>query len=72
MKEAEFSIRSYSHKELAVFYDLSSKTFSKWVDGIAEEIGPRMGNFYTPKQVAIIVEHFGPPRGLVVQNELSV
>ncbi len=61
MRDAGFSIQPYTHKELAAHYRCSAKTFRRWLLQIAEDIGPRAGHFYSPRQVRIIVEKLGEP-----------
>lgn len=54
-------IKAYSISELANLYDRSTKSMKTWLKPIEKEIGPRMGHFYTPKQVKIIFEEIGIP-----------
>ena len=61
MKNDPFNIQSYTQKELAVHYSCSVKTFKKWLYHLEQELGPRVGHFYNPRQVKIIVEQLGMP-----------
>lgn len=54
-------IKTYSVKEVAGLYGISSKTLKKWLTPFEKEIGERIGYFYTPKQVRIIFEKLGLP-----------
>ena len=60
MKNDEFRIQPYTLKQLAQQYRTSLNTFGRWV-AMIPELGPRVGHFYNPKQVRIIVEHLGAP-----------
>jgi len=54
-------LKSYSITELAELYQRSIKSMKTWLKPLQKEIGPRMGHFYTPKQVKIIFEELGIP-----------
>jgi hypothetical protein len=57
MKEEIFHIKAYIKKQLIEELSLSSAyEFDKIVKPHAEKIGTKMGNYYTPKQVAVIFE----------------
>ncbi|MEN8121368.1 MAG: hypothetical protein ABFS35_13530 [Bacteroidota bacterium] len=45
--------------ELANIYHVHSKTFLRWTKKHEEEIGKRVGNLWTPKQVRAIRSIFG-------------
>ncbi len=61
MNNAEPKIRAMSKTELANAYQVSIKTFSRWVHPFKEEIGKYLGRAYTPKQVKIIFDLLGQP-----------
>ena len=48
-------------KGLAIEYRVTRKTLSSWLTKHKKEIGPRAGYYFTPKQVKIIHDTFGPP-----------
>ena len=55
-KERVFHIKAYMKKQLIEELNLaSSYEFDKIVKPHAEKVGKRMGNYYTPKQVGIIL-----------------
>lgn len=67
MKEKEsikpsIQLRAYSKKELAEFYKISLKSLKTWLTPLEKEIGPRVGRFYSPKQMEIIFKEFGIPK----------
>lgn len=43
-------------KELADRWGVSYRTARKWLKPFEEDIGPRIGNVYSPHQVKIILE----------------
>lgn len=47
--------RAMTLKELADRWDVSVRTVRKWLKPFEEEIGPRIGNIYSPHQVEIIL-----------------
>jgi hypothetical protein len=55
-------LKAYSTKEVAEFYGICERTMKTWLIPYQNEIGPRMGRFYTPKQVKIIFEKLGIPQ----------
>jgi len=61
MEDSKFLIQPYTPKELAALYRCSVKTFGKWMQLIKADLGPRVGHFYNPKQVRIILERLGEP-----------
>lgn len=56
-------IKPQTTKELAQTYGVSSRTMTKWLTPFREQIGPRVGHIYTPKQVGVIYEVLGLPTG---------
>ena len=42
-------IKTYSVKEVAGLYGISTKTLKKWLTPFEKEIGERRGYFYYPK-----------------------
>jgi len=57
-----FEIKPYTVGELRNVYAVSYKTLQKWVEKHQDKIGPRIGNTYTAKQVAAIVDAIGWPK----------
>lgn len=54
-------IRAYTFQQLAKLYDVPERTLRRWLVLLKAEIGPRIGHFYTPRQVKIIFERLGAP-----------
>ena len=61
MDNEKHKIRAMSKTELANAYQVSLKTFAKWIKPFKEKIGDYLGRTYTPKQVRIIFESLGEP-----------
>jgi transposase-like protein len=57
----EFRVKTYSVKEVAGLYGISTKTLKKWLTPFEKEIGERRGYFYYPKQVKVIFDKLGLP-----------
>lgn len=55
------TIKSYSKKELAALYKVSTKVFNKWLEPFKNELGDYKSRAFTPKQVKIIVENLDAP-----------
>lgn len=54
-------LRPYTIAELADMYGVSKKTLRKWMEPFQEQIGERIGFFYSIVQVRIIFEKLGMP-----------
>lgn len=54
-------LRPYTIAELADMYGVSKKTLRKWMEPFQEQIGERIGFFYSIVQVKIIFEKLGMP-----------
>jgi hypothetical protein len=54
--------------ELCALYNVCKKTFRKWISPFAEDIGQRMGRFYTVAQVRTIVARIGQPEEWVIED----
>lgn len=59
--EASIALRPHNLKELSALYNISSKTFKKWLLPFKQEIGERRGNYYTIPQVRKIFTLLGFP-----------
>jgi transposase len=57
----KFELKAYSKKELAEKYQVSVKTFDKWLKPFTEKIGEKRGRFYTVNQVKTMLEVLGVP-----------
>jgi len=61
-------LRPRSLKELSGLYRISSKTLKKWLLPFKNEIGERIGNYYTIPQVRKIFEMLGFPSFLYEES----
>ncbi len=59
--EGKFILKAYSQKEILKMYDVSYSVFKRWIESFEQEIGELKGNFYTIKQVQVIINHLGIP-----------
>ena len=57
----KFELKAYSKRELAEKYQVSVKTFDKWLKPFTEKIGEKRGRFYTVNQVKTMLEVLGVP-----------
>lgn len=58
--------RPYTNKELRTRLKISERTFRRWMTKLKPEIGERMGHFYTPKQVKLIMDKLSKPLMLII------
>jgi hypothetical protein len=59
-------VKPCTARELAELYEVSYRVFKGHLKRIDEEVGRRIGHFYTVKQVMTIIEHLGPPPNIEV------
>ena len=64
---SSIKLKAYSIGELAVLYERSEKVIRTWLAPMEQEIGPRRGHCYTPRQIKIIFTELGIP-GIMLQN----
>ncbi len=58
----------YSLGDLSKLYNVCKKTFRKWISPFREDIGQRMGRFYTVAQIKTIIEKIGPPVDMTLED----
>ncbi len=61
MMENNIKAVAQSKIQLAEAYNVSLKTFKKWIEPLKGELGEYRGKTFTPKQVQKIYEHLGSP-----------
>ena len=60
MNEREIKIEAKTKTEMAQDYNVTLRTFGRWLIPFLEEIGEYRG-LYTPKQVGVIYDKLGLP-----------
>jgi len=63
----KIQLKAYSKRDLIELYDVSWKVLKVWLKPHEQEIGPRVGHFYTPKQAKIILDKLGIPEVIDLQ-----
>lgn len=56
-------MKPLNYKQLAAIYEVSHKTLKSWLEPFMEEVGEMRGRFFTLKQVRIIYDKLGAPKG---------
>jgi len=64
---SSFSLKPYTPLQLCVMYQVSKKTFMKWLVPFGLDIGERTGHFYSIKQVQVIIDKIGFPGTLIAE-----
>jgi len=59
----DFAERPRSLKELAAHYGRSPKTFRRWLEKAKLDLGIKLGYYFTPRQVTMIMDHMSPSSG---------
>ncbi len=54
------TIKAMNTKELANLYGVTRSILNTWLEPFRNEIGPRLGHYYTVKQMKIILDKLGP------------
>lgn len=54
-------VKCYTHQDLMYHYGVAWSTLQKWIKPFEKQIGPKVGHFYTIKQIRIIFENLGHP-----------
>ena len=54
-------LKPYSVKEFCCIYEITDKTFRKWLMPFSKEIGTRNGRYYSVIQARIIFSKLGVP-----------
>lgn len=60
---------AYKFKELCAIYNVSPKTFRKWVRLACRQAGAPYGHYYMIWQVQLIVYKLGEPEGYEVEED---
>lgn len=58
---SNFALKPYTVKELSILYGIHKTTMLRWLEPFTEDIGRRVGRFYTIKQVKTIFDKLGTP-----------
>ena len=58
-------LKFYTKKELALMYETSPKTFSRWLKPHESLIGDKIGRYYSITQVKAIFQSLGMPSNIV-------
>lgn len=54
---------------LANLYQVDRRTMRNWLKMIEDKLGKRAGNLFTPRQIALIYDHLGPPTAAIREIE---
>lgn len=57
----EIELRPYSIVDLARLYKVDYRTMKRWIDNFKDEVGERIGRYYTIAQVKIIMNKLDFP-----------
>jgi hypothetical protein len=69
---ATLELKSYTPLQLSRMYDVSKNTFLKWVKPFSQDLGERVGHYYSIKQVAIIIEKLGTPGKILKRRVVKI
>ncbi|MBL7921665.1 MAG: hypothetical protein JST26_11245 [Bacteroidetes bacterium] len=61
-EKVTIELKPYLTKELIKFYQVTYPTFAKWMKGIEDKVGKRVGAYWSVKQVEIIFKELGMPK----------
>ncbi len=64
VKRNSVEVKPYSIGELAKLYNMSIRTIKNWLEPHMEQVGKKIGRYYTVKQVLVIFEILEVPSNL--------
>lgn len=56
-------ISPLNYKQLAAIYEVTHRTLKSWLEPFMDEIGEMRGRTFTLRQVRLIYEKLGEPKG---------
>jgi len=59
--DGKFIVRPYMLKDLAIYYNVCTRTLRRWINKLAPEVGNKKMKFFTVEQVKIIITALGTP-----------
>ena len=62
---------AYSAPQLARLYQISARTFKKWIKPFAAEIGPLNGRLFNVNQVKVIFSKLGMPETMQAEPDTT-
>jgi len=60
-EQAYILVKPYMIRELCALYGVTDKVFRKWLKPFKDQIGERLGRYYTVSQVETIFNKLGVP-----------
>lgn len=54
-------LQPYTTEEMASLYNITTKTFLKWIEPFVNDIGEKIGWYFNVRQVEVIFEKIGRP-----------
>lgn len=68
--DGKLIIKPYRVKDLAAIFDVNVQTLKRWMSKYPAELGDKVGNYYSVKQVLFCMETFGLPQKIAVLASL--
>ncbi len=68
----QIEIRPYTGKQIAGFYNISTKMLRSWLKPHHELIGLKVGHYFNPRQVRVIFDKLGKPKNLPLLLTLTL
>lgn len=69
-EQGNLIIRPYRLMDLAVIYDVSTRTIRRWIDAKAPEYGKKEKKYFTVEQVRGIVTALGIPQKIATVTQM--
>ena len=61
-------LKPYTLKELGYLYEINYRTVRKWIELFQEEVGVKVGRYYTVNQMRIIFDNIGYPADIEIPS----
>lgn len=65
-EECRIQLKAYTTRELAEMYEISEKIMRQWIAKFEDQVGKKLGRYYTPKQAKIIFDKLGIPEIIIL------
>jgi hypothetical protein len=72
IEKTRILIKPYTQQELSDLYDVSSRTFRRWIKLFENQLGKRLANIYMISQVELIFNKLGIPDVAITNSTIKM
>jgi len=67
-QQGNLLIKPYRFKDLLSIYGVSKRVLKRWMEKYRDGLGEKEGDYYSIRQVELLVEKIGLPRKIMLSN----